>query len=451
MAWDLRTEAPVDYGKHTAAFQYTHEMQRWHLWPKVFRLTPEAGIRFARGLWRDQVRDDGRFSRHAPYDGQSRPLKGGDFPRYGGNMILAWARAHAHAERATARRELVTAIETVAEGFNTHRNPSSDGIPIAWSSCQWDSWRCRQYWGKSSLRLATEAGIAAELPLPDSTKRLLRETARRTDEVILALDHEPQGRGLLHRAHLETLEPGSGHPKRGTEVAYSTLWGQGGPLTAIYARQMLDRYEQTEIRAYRTLALSAARAYLDSMPDRSESLTPKALAYPITLMLRAHRLTGDERFLERASAFGETAVTLFMSESSPLPKASTQYDNYDAVTHSDNLMLAFLKLHVALEDAGREDLRTARLPPVPFRVQGNYPNPFSRRTTIEYWLPERGNVSMQVYDVLGRRVAVVRKGIEPKGHHEIDFEAGARLASGVYVYRLRAGSMSATGRMVLAR
>jgi hypothetical protein len=366
-------------------------------------------------------------------------------------MILAWARAYTHVERAAVKHELITAIETVAKGFNEHRSPASGGIPVAWSTCQWGSYRCRQYWGKSSLRMATEAGIASRLALPDSTKRLLRETARRTDEVILALDHQPKSQGLLNLAYLETLEPGSGHPKRGADVAYSTLWGQGGPLTAIYALQMLDRYEQTEIREYRTLALDAARVYLGSTPDRSGPLTPKALANPITLMLRAYRMTGEERFLKQASTFGKKAVTLFMSETSPLPKASTQYEHYEPITRGDNLMLAFLNLHVALEEADHEDLSAARLPPVPFRVSGNYPNPFSQKTTIEYWLPKREKVTMQVYDILGRQVAAVQKGSEPKGHHEIGFKADPRLASGVYVYRLRAGSMSVTGRMVLAR
>ena len=454
MGWGLKSDTVINSGAGVSQrMTLTHEMKQWDLWPRVYALAPQAAARFAQGLWRHQVRESGKFDRHAPYR-QHDPGKGGDFPRYAGNMTVAWAHAYANAESETIRREVVTAIETVLGAYNEQRHPESDGIPLSWSSCQWDSWRCRQYHGKSVLQLVREGGRALTLPLPDSTKAMLDETVRRSDRVLKKLDHQPGGRGFLNRAHLETLKAGSGHRKRDASDAFTALWRQEqsssfDPSSA-YALWMLDRYEQTGDQEYRRLVLAAARAYLDSAPSRSKAIVPRALADAVTLMLRAYRLTGEMRFLERAATFGNMAGSMFMTETSPLPKATSKNDHYEAITGGDDLMLAFMNLHVALKKAGRNDLNSMKRAPVPFNLNGNHPNPFARTTTIKYWLPVKADVDVQVYNLLGRRVAALDEGTQARGHHEVVFEAG-RLSSGVYVYRLTAGTQSATGKMVVVR
>jgi len=86
--------------------------------------------------------------------------------------------------------------------------------------------------------------------------------------------------------------------------------------------------------------------------------------------------------------------------------------------------------------------------PVAFRLEQNYPNPFNPGTLIRYAIPGSmeyggGNreVRLVVYDVLGREVAVLANDSETPGEHEVFFD-GSGLASGVYVYRLEAGSPS---------
>jgi len=82
----------------------------------------------------------------------------------------------------------------------------------------------------------------------------------------------------------------------------------------------------------------------------------------------------------------------------------------------------------------------------------NYPNPFRARTTIEYALPEAADVRLSVYDVLGRRVAVLEDGRRERGFHRVRWDAGNRsLSSGVYFYRLRAGDETKSRQMVLLR
>jgi hypothetical protein len=83
-------------------------------------------------------------------------------------------------------------------------------------------------------------------------------------------------------------------------------------------------------------------------------------------------------------------------------------------------------------------------------LQQNYPNPFNGISEIGYLLPHRTEVRLQVYDLLGKQVAVVADGLKEPGHHVATFDAGT-LASGVYLYRLTAGKIVLTRRMLLVR
>jgi fibronectin type 3 domain-containing protein len=73
--------------------------------------------------------------------------------------------------------------------------------------------------------------------------------------------------------------------------------------------------------------------------------------------------------------------------------------------------------------------------PTMFRLYDAYPNPFNPRTTIRYDLPEGGNVSLVIYDVLGRIIAQLENGYVNAGSHTMTWDA-SQCASGVYFYRL---------------
>jgi hypothetical protein len=89
--------------------------------------------------------------------------------------------------------------------------------------------------------------------------------------------------------------------------------------------------------------------------------------------------------------------------------------------------------------------------PTDFALESNYPNPFNPTTVIRYALPQRAPVRLSVYDVQGRRVAVLVVASEqPAGRYEVAFEAGA-LPSGVYFYQIEAGVFRAVRQMLLLR
>jgi serine protease AprX len=94
------------------------------------------------------------------------------------------------------------------------------------------------------------------------------------------------------------------------------------------------------------------------------------------------------------------------------------------------------------------------VPPTPLpaaiQLDQNYPNPFNPRTTIGITLPQAGDLRLAVYDILGRQVALLADGRYAEGPHVFEFD-GSQLASGAYIYRLSAGGMQFTKRMMLVR
>lgn len=88
--------------------------------------------------------------------------------------------------------------------------------------------------------------------------------------------------------------------------------------------------------------------------------------------------------------------------------------------------------------------------PREFTLRANYPNPFNPTTTVSYDLPKRADVTLAVYDVLGRQVRILDSGSKAAGTYEVTFDATG-IPSGVYFFRLEAGDFEQTRRMVLVK
>lgn len=102
-------------------------------------------------------------------------------------------------------------------------------------------------------------------------------------------------------------------------------------------------------------------------------------------------------------------------------------------------------LILAVDDKGNQI-------PDEFTLVGNYPNPFNPSTTIKFVMPQRSEVTLEVFNVLGQLVAIKTLGERQAGEHSIAFDA-SNLASGLYNYRLTMASTKATvaGKMMLVK
>ncbi|MCH8961834.1 MAG: S8 family serine peptidase, partial [Bacteroidetes bacterium] len=88
--------------------------------------------------------------------------------------------------------------------------------------------------------------------------------------------------------------------------------------------------------------------------------------------------------------------------------------------------------------------------PERFAVLSNYPNPFTDRTQVVLDLPEQQRVTLEVYDVLGRRLLLVHDGLLPAGRHELSVKATG-WAPGIYIARLTTPNAAQSHRMVVMR
>lgn len=90
-----------------------------------------------------------------------------------------------------------------------------------------------------------------------------------------------------------------------------------------------------------------------------------------------------------------------------------------------------------------------------FALYRNLPNPFTDRTEIQYQLPRRANVELRVFDLIGREVITLVKGVKNPGYYSIQWRGRDKnsnsLPSGVYFLRMKAGGFENTQKMLIAR
>jgi hypothetical protein len=98
---------------------------------------------------------------------------------------------------------------------------------------------------------------------------------------------------------------------------------------------------------------------------------------------------------------------------------------------------------------------SSELLPESFGLFQNYPNPFNPTTTISFNMPYRTNARLEIYNVLGRLVAVPFDGIAGSGHNQVTWNgtnsAGEKVSSGIYFYRLSTEEFTETKKMMLLK
>lgn len=165
---------------------------------------------------------------------------------------------------------------------------------------------------------------------------------------------------------------------------------------------------------------------------------------------------------------GPRRVALSLDELGTRPAAFGLYvidrDRGTALAHADGAVdvelsreapVRRLRLIAGTESFARTGSEGAPLQPTAFALDPGYPNPFAAQTTISYRLDARGAATLEVFDLLGRRVRVLVDGEQLAGPHAATWDgrdgAGRLVANGVYLVRLRTGDASATRRVSVLR
>ena len=89
-----------------------------------------------------------------------------------------------------------------------------------------------------------------------------------------------------------------------------------------------------------------------------------------------------------------------------------------------------------------------------FTLYNNYPNPFNPSTVIKFAIPERNNVKINVYDLLGKQIALITDKVYDAGTYEITFNTesiNGGLSAGIYFYTMQCGNNVQTKKMILVK
>lgn len=167
-----------------------------------------------------------------------------------------------------------------------------------------------------------------------------------------------------------------------------------------------------------------------------------------------------------SSNAGVSAVGLLLEEEGTLPSGFKRYvmdvERRFTYEDSENLTISMngktsrtLRVILGNEDFAAANSDGIPLVPLEFTLEQNYPNPFNPETTIRYQLKEISRVKLEIFNVLGQKVRTLVDGQVDTGSHSIVWDGrndiGVSIASGVYIYRIKAGNFVKSRKMVLVR
>jgi type IX secretion system substrate protein len=151
-------------------------------------------------------------------------------------------------------------------------------------------------------------------------------------------------------------------------------------------------------------------------------------------------LSGVNNFLVNTSGIGEREVKLKIKIKDKL-KTKSDYTITTRVISEGG----------ELEKENYEEISyTGESPVTEYTLAQNYPNPFNPTTSISYQIPNDGNVSLKIYDLLGAEVMTLVNKTQTQGRYEVNFDASA-LSSGVYIYRIQANKFVESRKMMLLK
>ena len=120
------------------------------------------------------------------------------------------------------------------------------------------------------------------------------------------------------------------------------------------------------------------------------------------------------------------------------------------VTFSDGFSMTVNPREIKAVNSGMVSINDVGEVPKQFELSQNYPNPFNPTTTISYQIAAKSDVELSIYNLLGEKVATLVSNEQTPGSYEVNWNAEA-FSSGIYVYKLQAGNIVQSKKMVLLK
>jgi len=152
----------------------------------------------------------------------------------------------------------------------------------------------------------------------------------------------------------------------------------------------------------------------------------------------------------RTVNFGETWSLQTINESAPNVNvtSSSMVDKYNYYITGGTFQEG--RIYHTNNGGSTSVNNTLAIKPSGFSLSQNYPNPFNPATSIKFTVPAKSNVNMKIYNALGKEVAEIINEVKSQGIYEVKFNA-ENLPGGVYYYKLFAGDLSETKKMILIK
>lgn len=179
---------------------------------------------------------------------------------------------------------------------------------------------------------------------------------------------------------------------------------------------------------------------------------------------RNYTTTQTDVYVARSTDGGESFQNFRVSESSFSPQASVFFGDYTGIAAFNRKVYPIwmrmdgttLSVWTALisDSTGMTGVASLDRPEPNFQLLQNYPNPFNPTTTIEFYVAQPRDAKLEIFDIIGRRVATLAEGYHHQGWHSVVWHAGSGdepLVSGTYILQLTAGAMSQRRKLMLLK
>ncbi len=177
------------------------------------------------------------------------------------------------------------------------------------------------------------------------------------------------------------------------------------------------------------------------------SLTPEFKWFPSeNASAYKLQLSTTVQFYSNTFVIDTTVTDTTLKTSAPLLPSKIYYWRVSA---KNNYGTSFWSNQFGFKTTASSSVETENLPAA-YSLEQNYPNPFNPATEINFSIAKSGFVTLKVYDILGREIAVLINGNKTAGSYRIKFDA-SRLVSGIYIYRLSAGSVVISKKMIVLK